>query len=137
MEIIINGVTLEGDFMDADFVGPYEEATNKMAEKAQLNQGKKYDSFADSIIEQCTLVDEMFDNIFGEGTAEKLFKGSERNLMVHLVAVEDLTSWANGERKKLNDFTNKYTQRQTTQKQFQKYQTQKYLNAQNGGKHKH
>ncbi len=137
MEIIINGVTLEGDFMDADFVGPYEEATKKMAEKAQLNQEKKYDSFADSIIEQCALVDEMFDNIFGEGTAEKLFQGSERNLMVHLVAVEDLTSWANGERKKLNDFTNKYTQRQTTQKQFQKYQTQKYINAKNGGKHKH
>ena len=30
MEIIINGVTLQGDFMDANFVEPYEEATYKM-----------------------------------------------------------------------------------------------------------
>lgn len=122
MEIIINGVTLEGDFMDADFVGPYEEATRAMAEKAQRTQGKKYDTFADSIIEQCALVDEMFDRIFGDGTAKELFNGSERNLMVHLVAVEQLTDWANGERKKLNDFTNKYTQRQAQPKQFKQYQ---------------
>ena len=30
MDIFINGVTLQGDFMDADFVGPYEAATRKL-----------------------------------------------------------------------------------------------------------
>ena len=40
MDIIINGVTLQGDFMDADFVGPFEEATKKMQEKAVVCQRK-------------------------------------------------------------------------------------------------
>ena len=40
MEIIINGVTLQGDFMDANFVGPYEEATYKMQTRETLDKKK-------------------------------------------------------------------------------------------------
>lgn len=112
MDIIINGVTLQGDFMDAAFAGPYEEATKRLQIEATENQKKQYTSFADSIREQCAVVDEYFDSIFGEGTAARVFEGAEQHLMVHLQAVEDLTNWAQGERKKLNDFTNRYTQRQ-------------------------
>ena len=112
MDIIINGVTLQGDFMDAAFAGPYEEATRRLQIEAAANQKKQYTSFADSIREQCAVVDEYFDNIFGEGTAARVFEGAEQHLMVHLQAVEDLTNCAQGERKKLNDFTNRYTQRQ-------------------------
>lgn len=112
MDIIINGVALQGDFMDAAFAGPYEEATRRLQIEAAENQKKQYKSFADSIREQCAVVDEYFDNIFGEGTAARVFEGAEQHLMVHLQAVEDLTNWAQGERKKLNDFTNRYTQRQ-------------------------
>lgn len=112
MDIIINGVTLQGDFMDAAFAGPYEEATRRLQIKAAESQKKQYASFADSIREQCAVVDEYFDGIFGEGTAARVFEGAEQHLMVHLRAVEDLTNWAQGERKKLNDFTNRYTQRQ-------------------------
>lgn len=133
MEIIINGVSLEGDFMDADFVGPYEEATKKMQAKATESQGKKYNSFAESIREQCETVDEYFDDIFGAGTAGKLFAGAEHHLMIHLKAVEDLTNWAQGEKKKLNDFTNKYTQRQNAAVKRQQVQVQQF----NGGKRKH
>ena len=42
--------------------------------------------------------------------------------MVHLKAVEELTDWAQGEKKKLNDFTNKYTQRQNAQLQRERAQ---------------
>lgn len=98
--------------MDAAFAGPYEEATRRLQIEAAENQKKQYTSFADSIREQCAVVDEYFDNIFGEGTAARVFEGAEQHLMVHLQAVEDLTNWAQGERKKLNDFTNRYTQRQ-------------------------
>lgn len=139
MEIKINGVSLEGDFMDADFAGPYEDATRKMQAKAQANQGKKYDRFADGILEQCETIDEYFNDVFGEGTAAKVFAGAEHHLMIHLKAVEDLTNWAQGEKKKLNDFTNKYTQRQNAAARRQQIQAQQqFMAAQNGGgKRKH
>lgn len=141
MDIIINGVTLQGNFMDADFVGPYEVATKKMQETAAASRGKQYASLAEGYLDQCKTVDEYFDDIFGPGTAAKVFQGSEHDLMVHLMAVEDLTSWAQGEKKKLNDFTNKYTQRQNAQikQQQQRQQMQQFVSTKGGkgkgGKH--
>ena len=93
MDIIINGVTLQGDFMDADFVGPYEEATKKMQATAMASRNKQYSSAAEGYLEQCATVDTYFDDIFGPGTAAKVFQGSEHNIMVHLKAVEELTDW--------------------------------------------
>lgn len=132
MDIIINGVTLQGDFMDADFVGPYEEATKKMQATAAASRGKQYASVAEGYLEQCATVDEYFDDVFGEGTAAKVFQGAEHNIMAHLKAVEQLTDWAQGEKKKLNDFTNKYTQRQNAQAQRQ--QMQQFVSNKNGGR---
>ena len=105
-----------------------------MQKKAAESQGKKYTSFADSIREQCATVDEYFDDIFGEGTAARVFEGAEQHLMIHLKAVEDLTNWAQGERKKLNDFTNKYTQRQNAAVKRQQAQAQQFIDRKNGGK---
>lgn len=136
MDIIINGVTLQGDFMDADFVGPYEGAAKKMQATAAASRGKQYASTAEGYLEQCKTVDEYFDDIFGPGTAAKVFQGSEHNIMVHLKAVETLTNWAQGEKKKLNDFTNKYTQRQNAQ--IQRQQMQQFVSnkgGRKGGKH--
>ena len=132
MDIIINGVTLQGDFMDADFVGPYEAATRKMQEIAAASRGKKYASVAQGYLEQCQTVNEYFDDVFGPGTAAKVFQGAEHNIMVHLKAVEQLTDWARGEKKKLNDFTNKYTQRQNAQAQRER--AQQFVSVKNGGK---
>lgn len=117
MNIIINGVTLQGDFMDADFVGPFEEATRKLQDRTIASRGKQYASVAEGYLEQCKTIDAYFDEIFGEGTAARLFQGAEHNVMNHLKAVEALTDWAHGEKKKLNDFTNKYTQRQNAQRE--------------------
>ena len=72
MDIIINGVTLQGDFMDADFVGPYEEATKKMQATAMASRNKQYSSAAEGYLEQCATVDTYFDDIFGPGTAAKV-----------------------------------------------------------------
>lgn len=117
MEIIINGVTLQGDFMDADFMEVFETATRKMQEKALVCQRKQYSSVAEGYREQCEVVDEYFDDIFGPGTAVEIFAGAEHNIMTHLTAVEELTDQGMAAKKKLNDFTNKYTQRQNAQLQ--------------------
>ena len=130
MEIFIHGVALQGDFMDADFVGPYEAATKKLQAAAEASRGKQYASAAEGYLEQCRTVDAYFDDIFGAGTAAKVFQGKEHNILAHLEAVEQLTDWAQGEKKKLNDFTNKYTQRQAAQ--AQRARAQQY--AGKGGK---
>jgi len=93
-----------------------------MQATAMASRNKQYSSAAEGYLEQCATVDTYFDDIFGPGTAEKVFQGSEHNIMVHLKAVEELTDWAQGEKKKLNDFTNKYTQRQNAQLQRERAQ---------------
>ena len=60
---------------------------------------------------QCEVVNVCFDEIFGAGTADRLFHG-KMNVMEHLKAIEKVSEWAASERKTLNDFTNRYTQRQ-------------------------
>lgn len=117
MNITINGVELQGDLMDADFIGPYEEATKHMLAESQMRKAKHYDTVAASYLEQCQVVDRYFDQVFGEGTAARVFQGKEHNVMTHLQAVEQLTNWAYQEKKKFNDFTNKYTQRQNAKMQ--------------------
>lgn len=120
MKIIINGVELEGNFMDADFLEPYEQAANEIGQKAAENANKPVSSLAESVREQCRTIDSYFDGIFGEGTSDKVFEGAKNDLMIHLEAVESLTKWANGEKKRLNDFVNKYTQRQNAAMNRQK-----------------
>lgn len=120
--IEINGIKLEADFMDADFVGQYEEATKHLQQHALAHKDKHYDSLKEGYLDQIRTVNVYFNEIFGEGTADRIFEGKEKNLMTHLKAVETLTDWGNAEKKKLSDFTNKYTQRQAAQAQRQKAQ---------------
>ena len=130
--IEINGIKLEADFMDADFVGYYEESTKHLQEHALAQKNKHYDSLREGYLDQIGAVNVYFNDIFGEGTADKIFKGKEKNLMTHLRAVETLTTWGNSEKKKLSDFTNKYTQRQAAQAQRQKAQAASLVSK--GGK---
>lgn len=125
--IEINGIKLDADFMDADFVGLYEDAVHHLQEKAVAFKSKKYDGLKEAYLDQIATVDEYFDEIFGEGTAVQVFQGKEKNLMAHLQAVETMTNWGNAEKKKLNDFTNKYTQRQAAQAQRQKAQMSNFV----------
>lgn len=120
--IEINGIKLEADFMDADFIGQYEDATRHLQQHALAQKVKHYDSLKEGYLEQIKVVNLYFNEIFGDGTADKIFAGKEKNLMVHLQAVATLTDWGNAEKKRLNDFTNKYTQRQAAQVQRQKAQ---------------
>ena len=111
MELIINNVKLEGDLMDADFMERFETAMIKMRDTAQAKKQENFPTAAANYRAQCEVVNTCFDEIFGAGTAQKLFQG-KMNVMEHLKAIEKVSDWAAGERKTLNDFTNRYTQRQ-------------------------
>lgn len=112
MNIEINGVTLQADFMDADFMEKFEPAIYEMRDGVNASktmQGSvavKYKAM-NQAIETC------FNQIFGDGTADRIFQGN-KNVMMHLEAVAQIDKAQKSEQKQFNDFSNKYTQRQNS-----------------------
>lgn len=129
MELIINNVKLEGDLMDADFMEKFETAMVKMRDSALEAKRQSFPTAAANYRAQCEVVNTCFDEIFGAGTAVKLF-GGKMNVMDHLMAIEKVSEWAAGERKALNDLTNRYTQRQ--QAATRQMQTVQFVSQQHG-----
>lgn len=129
MELIINNVKLEGDLMDADFMEKFETAMVKMRDSALEAKRQSFPTAAANYRAQCEVVNTCFDEIFGAGTAVKLF-GGKMNVMDHLKALEKVSEWAAGERKALNDLTNRYTQRQ--QNAVRNMQTAQFVSQKHG-----
>lgn len=129
MELSINNVKLEGDLMDADFMEKFETAMVKMRDSALEAKRQSFPTAAANYRAQCEVVNTCFDEIFGAGTAVKLF-GGKTNVMDHLKAVEKVSEWAAGERKALNDLTNRYTQRQ--QNAVRNMQTAQFVSQKHG-----
>lgn len=129
MELIINNVKLEGDLMDADFMEKFETAMVKMRDSALEAKRQSFPTAAANYRAQCEVVNTCFDEIFGAGTAVKLF-GGKMSVMDHLKAIEKVSEWAAGERKALNDLTNRYTQRQ--QNAVRNMQTAQFVSQKHG-----
>ena len=129
MELIINDVKLEGDLMDADFMEKFEQSMIKMRDTAQAKKRENFPTAAANYRAQSEVVNVCFDEIFGAGTADRLFHG-KMNVMEHLKAIEKVSEWAASERKTLNDFTNRYTQRQ--QAATRQMQTAQFVSQQHG-----
>lgn len=68
-----NDVELEVDMEDADFQEKYENAFEKMGVTEKELQ--KIGSMSQITRNYCRMFYQLFDDIFGEGTGEKLFKG--------------------------------------------------------------
>lgn len=120
MNIEINGVTLQADFMDADFMDKFEPAIYEMRDGINASKTMRGSIAArykaiNQTIERC------FDNIFGEGTADGIFQGS-KNVMVHLEAVARIEEAQSAEKKQFNNLSNKYTQRQNGFQSMQDHQ---------------
>ena len=74
-----NDVELEVDFEDVDFQERYEKAFDKMEgiEKELQKVGK----LSEMTKKYCEMFWTLYDDIFGEGTAEKLFNGKKHSGM--------------------------------------------------------
>lgn len=68
-----NDVELDVDMADAEFQEKYENAFEKMekSEKVMKKDGK----ISEITRAYCSLYTNLFDDIFGKGTSEKLFNG--------------------------------------------------------------
>lgn len=134
-EIIINGKKLEVDFLDADFLEKYEELTRAVVDAIQDRSAYEGKTNAESLRYQCECVNEYFDELFGEGTAEKMF-GINGKLSIRLDAFAHLGAIAEHPNKFLGEIKEKYgfnkkegnrEQRRAAQKQNQKKAKKKIL----------
>ena len=74
-----NGVTLEVDLQDADFAASYEKAFARLEESEKEMQ--KVGMNSEMIRGYCNLFYQLFDDIYGDGTGEKLFAGKKNARM--------------------------------------------------------
>lgn len=87
--MIINGVKLDVDFTDADFLEKIEKGSKVIYEKAEELKGNKDLSPAEGIRQECKILKDFLDYVLGDGTSEKLFKGKD-SLNQCLQAYEDI-----------------------------------------------
>ena len=110
------GVELEYDFFDADQLEIYERENKKVAE--DIGDMAQYEgkSTADAIRIQCRIVDKFFDNVFGEGTAKRLFHG-KANILEHMEAFGTVAQGASSARAEFEAIEDKYTPNRAERRQ--------------------
>lgn len=104
--MIINGVEL-GDLNGLD----YETAqkVEKELEKTKGIQAKIANlKNSEGIKVICDTINEIFDNIFGKGSSEKVFKG-KKDLLISMKAFEDLCMNYEESQNAINDMFKKYS----------------------------
>ena len=107
----INGVEFrEVDFTDAnvlDLIDKESQEASKKAEKLK-KEAENLSSLAEGIRQECKIVKEFFDNVFGEGTSKELF-GDRESLTECLNAYEDIMNTYQEQYQSYYDRVNKYS----------------------------
>ncbi len=108
----IRDVEVDFDFLDADNVERLEKEAEKVSKKIE-NEELKQMGYAETIREECNIIEKFFDGVFGEGTSEKLFKG-KKNLKDHITVFDDVI---NAKIEKQKDLENTYKRYQPNREQ--------------------
>jgi hypothetical protein len=112
----ICGQELELDLFDADVMEVYEKSMDKVVKRAEETKKHTKMSNADGIREMCGIVKDFFDEVFGEGTADKLFK-DKSNLAICMDAFGIVSSEAGKMKGQVNAITNKYNMNRAQRRQ--------------------
>lgn len=106
----INGVEIENiDFTDADLVERFDTGCKDVGEKVKKLKEKQEElNPAEGIRQECKIVKDFFDYVFGEGTSEKIFEGKD-SLLLCTNAYEDIVNIRNKQYKEYYDKINKYS----------------------------
>jgi len=104
--MIILNTEIDFDFLDADNAEKFENEARKVKEQCEI-KGKENMKYSQVIREECNIIDNFFNNVFGIGTAEKIFKG-KKNLNEHIKAFEDIINYKIEQQNKLESTLNRY-----------------------------
>ena len=86
----LGNIDVKFSFTDADDLERFESAAKKVQEKTN-NYEKKDMSMSEAIKKECEIIEEFFDEAFGEKTSEKLFKG-KKDLTEHMNMFMDIVN---------------------------------------------
>ena len=129
-KVTINGVELELDLMDADVVEKFEDLNKEIVKKIQDPKAYEGLSTADGMKYQCTCVNEYFDELFGTGTAEKVFH-KNNNLGIRMEGFAQVTALSGEAKTFMDDLSAKYGAGRVQNRQQRRAEQRK------GGKNKH
>lgn len=84
----LKNIEVDFSFTDADCMERLENATKNIKEKANAKE-KENLSLSESIRQECEILDTFFDEIFGKGTAKKIFN-EKKDLQEHMELFVDI-----------------------------------------------
>ena len=108
----IRNIEVEFDFLDADDVERFEREAKRVLDKCDEEAKKQY-SASESIKSQCKIVEEFFNNVFGQGISEKIFV-KRNNLKEHLEVYEEIIKESQSRN---NEMRNKFVKYQPNREQ--------------------
>ncbi len=121
-----NGEKYEFDLMDADNAELFNRATAALEEKEK--HGKEVTGLGNIIRYSCDMVYEFFDDIFGEGTAEKMF-GKDYNLRTCSEAYfNSFIPFVQSQSEEINGYFNRFRQNTLPQPNREKRRHNNYRN---------
>lgn len=114
----IRNIEVDFDFFDADDMEKLEKEAKIVQDKCRKKE-KEEISVSEAIREECKIIDNFFDNVFGEGISLKIFNGKS-NLAEHIKAFEDIVKEKIEKQKDLQNTFNRY-QPNREQRRYNKY----------------
>jgi hypothetical protein len=105
--LIINDVSFDIDFTDADFIEKIETGSKKVYEETEKLKNIDY-TLAEGIRQECKILKEFLDYVLGDGTSEKLF-GKKDSLHLCLKAFEDIIKKKEEQVKSINELAKRYS----------------------------
>lgn len=117
------GVEIDYDFFDADNLEVYERENKRVSDRIKEPTQYEGKSTADSLRIQCGIVDDFFNAVFGDGTADAIFHG-KANIRDHMEAFGIVTDGAMQCRNELDAIEEKYSANRATRRQTERDQRQ-------------
>lgn len=102
----IKNVELDFSFLNADDMERLENASKRVFDETEKVKDVEM-SYAKTLRFECNLIDTFFDEVFGEGTSEKVF-GGKNNLDEKFEAFEDVMKEKAKQDNKLANMYSKY-----------------------------
>ena len=102
----IKNIEVDFNFLDADDMERFEVECEKVKRECDIKQ-KEEMSYSQVIREECRIIKNFFNNVFGEGTSEKIF-GAKNNLEEHVNAFEDVVKEKIEQQKRLQATYDRY-----------------------------
>ncbi len=114
----IRNIEVDFDFLDADDMEKFEEEAKIVVKKCEEKE-KQQMSYSQMIREQCQIINDFFNNVFGEGMSVKMF-GNKDNLKEHISAFEEIVKEKENQQKSIVSSLERYQPNRETRRSKRK-----------------